>query len=73
MNKRDKTRQRDELKKVIARENEILIRDETVRVFVEEGFLRRNGTAEIVDEVADDAEVGRGTSIDEKQTKKPQH
>lgn len=47
---------------MIAGENEVLVHDETVRCFVEEGFLRGNHEAEIVDEVADDAEMRGSTS-----------
>ena len=47
---------------MIAGENEVLVYDETVRCFVEEGFLRGNHETEIVDEVADDAEMRGSTS-----------
>lgn len=47
---------------MVAGENEVLVYNETVRCFVKEGFLRGNHEAEIVDEVADDAEMRGSTS-----------
>ena len=57
---------------MIAGKYEVLINDETVRCFVEEGFLRRNHETKIVDEIADDAEMRGSASINRVENKAKQ-
>lgn len=57
---------------MIAGEYEVLINDEAVRCFVEEGFLRRNHETKIVDEIADDAEMRGSASMNRVENKAKQ-